>query len=346
MGVSVTSNLFHASLSLLNLGKPVLNTDPGAATALLQQNCHSLSFSSPLFPSWTAGEQSPAQALLQPRNIQSLCCPQNLGASFKPRTSHLQSGARCPQTTTGTGTVPTSKAWLTHGCCILGSSVLLCGCCQSSVALLPHPKPLLCCAEGGKPEAALQLGLELAECGVLPMEREGRQSCSTGYSTQKPFLRFLALFRAKELEAGGAPLTTALRQGCPALAPHHCLGVQPPVLRAGDFSHPHPLLCSASWPNPVAWSFPRHDHMWVTPSPSASAQTLPQPLLCPGDAKDSRLWHRRAGEVCGQAKGCGQAGTGGLGLQGRFFSWAGLIPAACISGWLGSSSWVTATATA
>lgn len=105
MGVSVTSNLFHASLSLLNLGKPVLNTDPGAATALLQQNCHSLSFSSPLFPSWTAGEQSPAQALLQPRNIQSLCCPQNLGASFKPRTSHLQSGARCPQTTTGTGTV-------------------------------------------------------------------------------------------------------------------------------------------------------------------------------------------------------------------------------------------------
>lgn len=58
-----------------------------------------------------------------------------------------------------------------------------------------------------------------------------------------------------------------------------------------------------------------------------------QPLLCHGDAKDCGLWHRQAGELRGQAKGCRQAPTGELGLEGGFFTWAGLIPAACSSGW-------------
>lgn len=58
-----------------------------------------------------------------------------------------------------------------------------------------------------------------------------------------------------------------------------------------------------------------------------------QPLLCHRDAKDCRLWHRQAGELRGQAKGCRQAPTGELGLEGGFFTWAGLIPAACSLGW-------------
>lgn len=133
--------------------------------------------------------------------------------------------------------VPTNKVWLTHGLCTwMLHPGDLSACCQSNVALLPHPKPLLWDVWVGKPEATLQLGSVGLELGELcPWKGRARQSCSTGYSVQKPFLRVLALFRAKEMGAGEAPLNTALRQGCPALAPPPCLGVQPPVLRAGGF---------------------------------------------------------------------------------------------------------------
>lgn len=91
-----------------------------------------------------------------------------------------------------------------HGCCILGTSGLLSGCCQSNVALLPHPRPLFWGVEVGKPDVTLQLGSVGLELGELcPWKGRARQFCSTGYSEQKPFLRVLVLFRAKELEAVG-----------------------------------------------------------------------------------------------------------------------------------------------
>lgn len=148
---------------------------------------------------------------------------------------------------------------------------------------------------------------------------------------QEPFLRFLALFRARVLEAGGAPLNTALRQGCPGLAPPPCLGLQRSCSELVDFSHPHP--CSALHRDQTQWpgSFPGMTTCVLLPL--LRDRHCQQPLLCHGDAKDCGLWHRQAGELRGQAKGCRQAPTGELGLEGGFFTWAGLIPAACSSGW-------------
>lgn len=97
--------------------------------------------------------------------------------SILPAMDKSQASQDAPKTVTGVGGVPPSKVWLTHGCCTLGTSVLLRGCPQSNVALLPHPKPLLCCAELGKPEATLELGsvgLELLSVRVMPVEREGQ----------------------------------------------------------------------------------------------------------------------------------------------------------------------------
>lgn len=72
---------------------------------------------------------------------------------------------------------------------------------------------------------------------LCPWEGRARQSCSTGYSVQKPFLRVLALFRAKEQEAGVcSPQAGLSSPGSPSL--------QPLCSELVDFSHPHPSLCS------------------------------------------------------------------------------------------------------
>lgn len=155
----------------------------------------------------------------------------------------------------------------------------------------------------GKPEAALQLGsVGLGECGrVMPMERRARQSCSTGYSVQKPFL---ALFTARGLEAGGAPLNTALRQGCPALAPLTAWGCSP-CAQSWPISHiPYSALHrdQTQWPGSV----PGMTTCGLLPLLQHLLRHCQQPLLCHGDAKDPGLWHRQAGEVGGKKRSVGR----------------------------------------
>lgn len=166
---------------------------------------------------------------------------------------------------------------------------------------------------------------------------------------QKPFLRFLALFRARVLEVGGTPLNTALGQGWAALAPPHCPGVQPQGSEP-CISHIHGPDSALQrdqtrWPGcfpgmTTCGFFPLLSICSDTASSLCRARGMPRTVGCGTGRQESSV---------GKQRGAGRHRQDSWGWREGFPAElaSSLLPAArdgprC----LGSSSWVPATATA